>query len=87
MANTYDGPAHDAEVNNFYKLLRDNIYKGSGFASPHIYINYGNGDEGPEAWYGPSLPRLRQLKQKWDTQSRFGPGFPVPPEPRGRFCF
>ncbi|KAK8005742.1 FAD-binding protein [Apiospora arundinis] len=87
MANTYDGPAHDAEVNNFYKLLRDNIYKGSGFASPHIYINYGNGDEGPEAWYGPSLPRLRQLKQKWDPQSRFGPGFPVPPEPRGRFCF
>ncbi|KAK8109408.1 FAD binding domain protein [Apiospora kogelbergensis] len=87
MANTYDGPAHDAEVDGFYRTLRESIYKGSGFSSPHVYINFGNGDEGTEAWYGPSLPRLRKLKQKWDPRGRFGPGFPIPPESGVHFCF
>lgn len=77
---TYEGPAHDADVAAFSETLRGNIYRRSGFDSPRVYINYANGDEGPEAWYGPSLGRLRALKEKWDPQNRLGPGFPISPE-------
>ncbi|KAK8023539.1 hypothetical protein PG993_011605 [Apiospora rasikravindrae] len=81
MKATYDGPAHDAEVREFYQPLREAIYKASGFASPQIYVNYAHGDEGSGAWYGSSLPRLRMLKQKYDPENRFGPGFPVSEKP------
>ncbi|KAK8070391.1 FAD binding domain protein [Apiospora hydei] len=79
--STYDGPNHDVEVREFYQPLRDAIYRTSGFASPQVYVNYAHGDESPEAWYGPSLSRLRLLKQKYDPQNRFGPGFPVSGKP------
>ncbi|KAM0810175.1 putative FAD-binding PCMH-type domain-containing protein [Seiridium cardinale] len=76
--NVYDNSSHDDEVNAFFIPEREKLYAASGFDSPHIYLNYGYGDEGPEAWYGPSLPRLISLKQQWDPQGKFGPANPVP---------
>ncbi|KAK7946046.1 FAD-linked oxidoreductase afoF [Apiospora aurea] len=81
MKATYDGPDHDVEVREFFQPLREAIYRTSGFASPQVYVNYAHGDEGPEAWYGSSLSRLRMLKQKYDPQNRFGSGFPVSGKP------
>ncbi|KAK7916853.1 hypothetical protein PG985_010461 [Apiospora marii] len=77
MKATYDGPAHDAEVADFFEPWRKEIYRTSGFDAPRVYINYAHGDEGAGAWYGPSLARLRALKREWDPQNRLGPGFPI----------
>lgn len=77
MKATYGGPARDAEVAAFFEPLRESIHRTSGFDAPRVYINYAHGDEGQEAWYGPSLARLRALKREWDPQNRFGPGFPI----------
>jgi hypothetical protein len=79
LENYYDGPAHDAEVYSISKKLRDQLVQTSGFDSLITYINYAHGDEGPEVWYGKdNLPRLVQLKKKWDPEGNFGAGNPVP---------
>jgi FAD/FMN-containing dehydrogenase len=41
------------------------------------YINFGHGDESLEEIYGKSLPRLRELKRKWDPQNRFNQWFNI----------
>ncbi|CAI7668893.1 unnamed protein product [Penicillium manginii] len=79
LENYYDGPAHDAEVYSISKKLRDQLVPTSGFDSLTTYINYAHGDEGPEVWYGKdNLPRLVQLKKKWDPEGKFGAGNPIP---------
>ena len=79
LENTYDGPDHDAEVYAFSEPLRDQLVATSGFGTLRTYINYAFGDEGPEIWYGnKSLPRLVDLKKRWDPLAKFGPGNPIP---------
>lgn len=52
---------------------RANLQLTSGFPTPHVYFNYGYGDEGPDAWYSAAnLPKLRKLKVKWDPNNVFG---------------
>jgi hypothetical protein len=41
------------------------------------YINFAHGDEDLEDIYGESLPRLRELKKKWDPENRFNQWFPI----------
>ena len=79
LENTYDGPDHDAEVYAFSQPLRDELAATSGFGTLRTYINYAFGDEGPDVWYGKEhLPRLVNLKKKWDPLNKFGPGNPIP---------
>ena len=79
--NFYDGPAHDEEVYNFSRPLREQLVATSGFGKLQTYINYAFGDEGPAVWYGEqNLPRLIKLKQRWDPLGKFGAGNPVPLE-------
>lgn len=79
LENTYDGPAHDAEVYAFGEPLRAQLAATSGFGTLRTYINYAFGDESPEVWYGKEhLPRLVELKKQWDPLAKFGPGNPIP---------
>jgi FAD/FMN-containing dehydrogenase len=43
----------------------------------HRYVNFAHGDEPLEEIYGDSLPRLRELKQKWDPENRFNQWFNI----------
>lgn len=79
LNNFYDGPVHDQEVYAFCEPLRAELAKTSGFGTLKTYINYAFGDEGPAVWYGKNhLPRLVQLKKKWDPLAKFGAGNPIP---------
>ncbi|KAI8632684.1 hypothetical protein F5Y19DRAFT_491330 [Xylariaceae sp. FL1651] len=69
----------DGAVDALTRSLRSRLESTSGFDRFQPYINYAHGDESPEDLYGPSnLPRLVELKRKWDPQNLFGKGFPVP---------
>jgi hypothetical protein len=39
------------------------------------YANFAHGDESLEAIYGSSLPKLREVKKKWDPKGVFGQWF------------
>ena len=41
------------------------------------YMNFANGNEPLEEIYGESLPRLRELKGKWDPEGVFNQWFPI----------
>jgi fumiquinazoline A oxidase len=61
------------------ETTRSKFQATSGFPELQVYVNYDHGDEGPEAWYGAqNLYKLVELKEKWDPDSLFGNGNPVP---------
>ncbi|KAK3324866.1 hypothetical protein B0H66DRAFT_472065 [Apodospora peruviana] len=79
LTSSYDGPAHDAEVQNFMKPWRTKFQAASGFSVPHVYNNYGYGDEGAVAWWSAAnLPKLITLKKLWDPLNKFGAANPIP---------
>jgi FAD/FMN-containing dehydrogenase len=43
------------------------------------YVNFAHGDETPEAIYGSSLPKLKQLKKKYDPSGVFNQWFTIKP--------
>jgi FAD/FMN-containing dehydrogenase len=43
------------------------------------YINFAHGDETPEAIYGSSLPKLKQLKKQYDPAGLFNQWFTIKP--------
>jgi hypothetical protein len=48
------------------------LQKISGRRDLQVYTNFAHGDEGAAAWYSEeNLPRLRQLKSKYDPVSLF----------------
>ncbi|KAL4905450.1 hypothetical protein BDW74DRAFT_185017 [Aspergillus multicolor] len=66
------------QVHSFMSGQRSNLQATSGFSTPHVYFNYGYGDEGAAAWYSAAnLPKLRRLKAAWDPTSVFGNGAPL----------
>jgi fumiquinazoline A oxidase len=73
----YSSPALDTAVGTMSASVRAKLQATSGFATPHVYLNYDQGDEGPAAWWGPSLARLRAIKAKWDPDNLFGKGAPM----------
>ncbi|KAJ6119126.1 hypothetical protein N7523_003406 [Penicillium sp. IBT 18751x] len=76
--NIYVDSALEEPTTKLLLSLRSKLQATSGFAEPHIYINYAYGDEGPAAWWSAAnLPKLRRLKAEWDPQNLFGHGTPV----------
>lgn len=76
--NVYPDSTLDSAVDRFMQTARARLAETSGYSGLATYVNYGHGDEGPEAWYGAqSLPRLAQLKMQWDPSNQFGRGFPL----------
>ena len=66
-----NGPAANA-ANAVAQDLRPRFQATSGYEELEIYVSYAHGDEKPENWYGKDkLPRLVQLKNKWDPQNLF----------------
>lgn len=73
----YTDASLDGEAEAFASKVRDIwSYSPSAVANP-TYINFAHGDETPEAVYGSSLTRLRELKKKWDPLGAFNQWFPV----------
>ncbi|KAL1877493.1 hypothetical protein Daus18300_002480 [Diaporthe australafricana] len=58
-------------VETFATSIRQKLAPMSGSSGIEVYVNYAHGDEGPEAWYGDNLDRLRQLKAEWDPSTLF----------------
>ncbi|KAL3461916.1 hypothetical protein BJX64DRAFT_150703 [Aspergillus heterothallicus] len=76
-----DDPANEDAVYEFLVESRDHFTKTSGFDHLTLYNNYAQGDEGPEIWYtAKKLPRLVELKKKWDPNEVFSYYNPVPVE-------
>ncbi|KAL2810523.1 hypothetical protein BJX63DRAFT_422986 [Aspergillus granulosus] len=74
-----DDPANEAAVYEFLVESRDHFTKTSGFKHLTLYNNFAHGDEGPEVWYTPrKLPRLVELKRKWDPNEVFSYYNPIP---------
>jgi hypothetical protein len=73
-ANKLADPALDAKALAFGEKLRQIIWSGSGQSELHAYVNYGNGTEKPENWYGYEpwrLQKLAALKKRYDPQGKF----------------
>lgn len=60
-----------ATVEKFATSIRQKLSPMSGAKGLEVYVNYAHGDEGPVAWYGENLGRLRQLKSEWDPSVLF----------------
>ncbi|GLA24796.1 hypothetical protein AnigIFM63326_001079 [Aspergillus niger] len=79
--NSYpsDNSTLDNAVNSFMRSIRSQFQLTSGFSEMEIYLNYAHGDEGADVWYSPQhLPKLSQLKSKWDPDELFSFNYPVP---------
>lgn len=65
-------------VYDFLVESRDHFTKTSGFDNLTLYNNYAQGDEGPEVLYAHKLPKLVELKRKWDPNEVFSFYNPIP---------
>ncbi|KAH7014139.1 FAD binding domain-containing protein [Microdochium trichocladiopsis] len=71
----YKDLALDTQALDFASKVRD-IWAGpAGGKKNSAYINFAHGDEDLIAVYGSSLPRLQQLKKKYDPKNVFGQWF------------
>ncbi|KAF2172597.1 hypothetical protein M409DRAFT_62371 [Zasmidium cellare ATCC 36951] len=74
----YEDRSLDDDVNEFWTSAREAFTKTGGYGRLSVYPNYARGDEGAEAWYGESLPRLQEVKQKYDPEGLFSVHNPIP---------
>ncbi|KAK3376223.1 hypothetical protein B0T24DRAFT_699510 [Lasiosphaeria ovina] len=78
FSNTYTNNSIEGDVDIASKSWRSMFEATSGFSTPHMYVNYDHGDEGPAAKYGArKLAKLRALKQIWDPHHLFGTPNPL----------
>ncbi|KAK7225258.1 hypothetical protein V2G26_013261 [Clonostachys chloroleuca] len=73
----YSDSSLDDAADKFGAQVRELWRETDGFDNPRTYINFAHGDEDLEDIYGESLPRLRELKKKWDPSNRFNQWFPI----------
>ncbi|OAK94599.1 FAD-dependent oxidase [Phaeosphaeriaceae sp. SRC1lsM3a] len=68
----------DSKINNFARETRANFTATSGFDEPQLYVLYGHGDEDLATLYSAqNLPRLKELKQKWDPGNAYRFNHPI----------
>ncbi|KAI6582550.1 hypothetical protein MCOR06_008516 [Pyricularia oryzae] len=71
----YKDAALDGQALDFASKVRD-IWSGpAGGKRNPAYINFAHGDEDLAAIYGSSLPRLQELKKRYDPNNVFGQWF------------
>lgn len=68
----YNDSSIDAAINAFAQNARQVFARKSGYPELEVYVSYAHGDEGPKAWFGESVARLRALKKIWDPANLFG---------------
>lgn len=73
-----DSPVDDA-ANDLATSHRTSLQSTSGFSSLQVYVNGAHGDEEPETLYSAEkLPKLMDLKKKWDPGNVFRFNNPLP---------
>ncbi|KAI1499777.1 hypothetical protein F5X99DRAFT_410694 [Biscogniauxia marginata] len=81
MQLTWDeaGSSTEEPANALGRELRDDFATTSGFPDLSVYVNYAHGDETIEQIYGEhKLPRLAQLKRRYDPHNVFAFNNPLP---------
>lgn len=76
----YDDASLSQPVNDLASRWITRFNATSGFDRLQVYVSYAHGTEGLNAWYGAEkLPRLLELKKKWDPKGLFvyNNGLPV----------
>ncbi|KAI0403715.1 FAD binding domain-containing protein [Xylaria palmicola] len=73
----YTSPSLDCAANQFGRNVRKYLTASAGTSSTSSYINFAHGDESLPQIYGSSLPKLQELKQKYDPNKRFNQWFPL----------
>jgi hypothetical protein len=71
----YTDAALDAGANEFGRRVGDFGGDSADAMKNPVYANFAHGDESLEAIYGSSLPKLREVKKKWDLKGVFGQWF------------
>ncbi|KAH7087438.1 FAD binding domain-containing protein [Paraphoma chrysanthemicola] len=71
----YTDECLDTEAATLGQDVRELWRNNGGGRKPASYINFAHGDESLEEVYGASLPRLQELKRRWDPENRFGQWF------------
>ncbi|OPB46331.1 hypothetical protein A0O28_0064520 [Trichoderma guizhouense] len=65
--------------NKLGEELRNQFAATSGYSEKAVFVNYARGDESIESIYGKrKLPRLAQLKKKYDPSNLFAYNHPLP---------
>lgn len=65
--------------NKLGEELRNQFATTSGYSEKAVFVNYARGDESIENIYGKrKLPRLAQLKKKYDPFNLFAYNHPLP---------
>ncbi|KAF4125700.1 FAD/FMN-containing dehydrogenase [Geosmithia morbida] len=73
-----DTATQDA-ANTLGPKIRDKFAETSGYSDQVVFLNYARGDEAPENIYGADkLPRLIELKKKYDPHNLFSFPHPIP---------
>lgn len=75
----YTDATMDGEATTFAEKVRALWSYTADPKSNPSYINFAHGDETPEAIYGSSLARLKQLKKKYDPAGAFSQWFTIKP--------
>ncbi|KAL4961543.1 FAD-binding oxidoreductase [Aspergillus stella-maris] len=73
-------PVNDDTITNFAEHWVPEFTKTGGFSESRVYVSYAHGNEPLETKYGArKLPRLLELKRKWDPKGlfSFNNGLPV----------
>ncbi|KAF2623315.1 FAD-binding domain-containing protein [Macroventuria anomochaeta] len=73
----YTDAVLDAEANKFGKKVQNIRSDNVDAMKNPTYASFAHGGESLEAIYGTSLPKLRELKRKWDPKGVFGQWFPI----------
>jgi hypothetical protein len=73
----YSDAALDEEALQFGRAVRDVWSDEDDARQNPTYANFAHGDESLEAIYGEGLPRLREMKRKWDPKDVFGQWFAI----------
>jgi len=87
----WDNPALDSQMRSEVAKIIDHVRKlgkekravqqvrVGGHSEVLVYVNYADGDEKVVSVFGENLPRLRQLKMKYDPGCVFNKWYCIPP--------
>ncbi|KAH8168844.1 FAD binding domain-containing protein [Sarocladium implicatum] len=71
FAWTEPDPTMEDKVKVLGGQIRDEFTATNGYPGRSVYVNYAVGDETLEEIYGSALPRLLELKKRWDPENVF----------------